>query len=149
MTTERPLHHQRQISLPEIGEAGQERLESSEVVLTASGDARDVEATYLRLAGVIVVDHGEPKVSAKTKTRSARKPSLKPSTNTKLSARALAKANARAQADVANGALEQLGLRAQAARDVADGALRALVGMRAVLGIGEEKTEDEGKTEDA
>ncbi len=45
------MRHTRQIRLPEIGEAGQARLASSEVVLGGRGLARDVERTYLRLAG--------------------------------------------------------------------------------------------------
>jgi sulfur-carrier protein adenylyltransferase/sulfurtransferase len=49
-----PVDHARygrQVRLPEIGEAGQERLSAATVALSATGFAREIEATYLRLAG--------------------------------------------------------------------------------------------------
>jgi molybdopterin/thiamine biosynthesis adenylyltransferase len=97
------VRHGRQIRLPEIGEAGQERLASSEVTLGGVGDAREVEAAYLRAAGVDLREKGKPPTSA----------------------------DARAHAAL----LATLGMTDRAARDVADGALRALVAMRAILGI--------------
>jgi hypothetical protein len=100
----------RQICLPEIGEEGQARLEASEVVLAGEGDAREVEATYLRLAGVKVREaHG----SASAKARAKAKPDEK---------------------TVAE-AVKALGIRDVAARDVAEGAMRALIAMRGILGV--------------
>jgi hypothetical protein len=98
----------RQSRLPEVGEQGQAVLEATEAVLGAAGDARLVEATYLRLAGL--------------KVREA-------------AGNAAAKARARADDKTATAALRALALGDPAARDVADGALRALVTMRAALGI--------------
>jgi hypothetical protein len=47
--------HGRQIRLPEIGEAGQERLGAAEVTLRSTAEAaREVEAAYLRAAGIRV-----------------------------------------------------------------------------------------------
>ena len=100
--------HGRQSRLPEVGEAGQALLEASEVVLGGAGDAREVEAAYLRLAGVKV---REAYASAKAKART--KPDEK----------------------VAADALKALAVRDLAARDVADGAMRALVAIRAILGV--------------
>jgi hypothetical protein len=100
----------RQIRLPEIGEEGQARLEASEVVLGGADDAREVEAIYLRLAGVKVREaHG----SASAKARAKAKPDEKTATD----------------------AVKALGVRDLAARDVAEGAMRALVAMRAILGV--------------
>jgi hypothetical protein len=98
----------RQIRLPEVGEEGQARLEASEVVLTGVGDAREVEATYLRLAGAKV---REAHASASAKARAKTKPEEK----------------------LATDAVKTLGLRDRAAYDVADGAMRALVAMRGIL----------------
>jgi hypothetical protein len=100
----------RQIRLPEIGEDGQARLEASEVVLGGAGDAREVEAAYLRLAGVKV---REAHASASAKARSRAKPDEK----------------------AAAEAVKLLGLRDRATLDVADGAMRALVVMRGILGV--------------
>jgi hypothetical protein len=56
MTTNR-LRYTRQIRLPEIGEAGQARLASAEVCLTAKDeDAQALELGYLQAAGVTVVE---------------------------------------------------------------------------------------------
>jgi hypothetical protein len=107
MTIDR-VRHGRQIRLPEIGEAGQERLYASEVVLQSAGDAREVEAAYLVRSGVRVVDDA--------------------SAATALEARS---ASSTAYADT----FAALGMRDRAARDVAEGALRALVAMRSALGI--------------
>ncbi len=102
--------HGWQIRLPEVGEAGQARLADSEVVLGGAGDAREVEAAYLRGAGVKVREaHG--------------------------SASAKAKAKARPDEKTVAEAVKVLGLRDPASRDVADGAMRALVAMRAILGV--------------
>jgi len=103
--------YERQIRLPEIGEEGQARLEASEVVLGGAGEAREVEATYLRLAGV--------------KVREAH-----------ANAAARARAKAKPEAKSSSEALKAIGVRDPAAREVADGALRALVAMRAILGVG-------------
>lgn len=104
------VRHGRQIRLPEIGEAGQERLSASEVVLQAAGDAREVEAAYLARAGVRVVDDA--------------------------SAAAAARARSEAEGLPDHGeVLATLGIRDASVRDVADGALRALIAMRKVLGI--------------
>lgn len=46
------MRYGRQIRLPEIGEAGQERLAAAEVVLGGKGDAREIEAAYLAGGGV-------------------------------------------------------------------------------------------------
>ena len=108
--------HGRQIALPEVGEEGQARLEASEVVLGGAGDAREVEAAYLRLAGA--------KVREAYATASAK-----------------AKAKARPDEKLATDALKALGVRDLAARDVADGAMRALVAMRTILGVSGAKGE--------
>jgi hypothetical protein len=100
----------RQIRLQEIGEEGQARLEASEVVLGGAGDAREVEGMYLRLAGL--------------KVREAY-----------ASASAKAKAKAKPDEKLATDAVKALGVRDRAAQDVADGAMRALVAMRAILGV--------------
>ncbi len=100
MTIDR-LRHGRQIRLPEIGEAGQERLVASEVVLSGAGAAREIEAAYLGAAGVTVRDVAGAQDDPTAKAR-----------------------------------LEALGVSDPAARDVADGAMRALVAMRALLGVG-------------
>ncbi|MCL2723003.1 MAG: hypothetical protein FWD69_01060 [Polyangiaceae bacterium] len=44
--------YERQIRVPEIGEEGQVRLGAAAVVLGGQGFVREIEATYLRLAGV-------------------------------------------------------------------------------------------------
>ena len=98
----------RQSRLPEIGDDGQTRLEATEAVLGGAHDAREVEAMYLRLAGL--------------KVREAH-------------ASASARAKAKPDEKVAVEALRALGIRDSAARDVADGAMRALLAMRAVLGV--------------
>ena len=105
------VRHGRQIRLAEIGEAGQERLLATHVVLGAVGDAREIEAAYVARSGMRVVDD----------------------------ARADAKEKAKTQADghavVRDEALASLGIRDVKALDVADGALRALLAMRKALGI--------------
>ncbi len=105
------VRHGRQIRLAEIGEAGQERLVATEVVLGAVGDAREIEATYVARSGMHVVDD----------------------------ARADAKEKAKSQADGQTAArdevLASLGIRDVKALDVADGALRALLAMRKALGM--------------
>jgi hypothetical protein len=103
--------HGRQIRLAEIGEAGQERLAATEVVLGAVGDAREIEATYVARAGMRVVD--DARADAKEK----------------------AKALADGQAVARGEALASLGIRDVKALEVADGALRALLAMRKALGI--------------
>ena len=51
------LRYTRQIRLPEIGEAGQERLAAAKVPLSAKDeDAQALELGYLQAAGVIVVE---------------------------------------------------------------------------------------------
>ncbi len=107
------VRYGRQLRLAEIGEAGQERLLATEVVLGASGDARETEATYAARTGMRVVDD----------------------------ARAEAKEKAAPQADLQATArialLASLGIRDVHALDVADGALRALLAMRKALGMGD------------
>jgi sulfur-carrier protein adenylyltransferase/sulfurtransferase len=110
MTVDR-LRHGRQIRLPEIGEAGQERLAASEVVLCGVGDAREIEAAYLARAGVRVVDDANAEIKAK------------------------AKADANGTAKLRAAALASLGMHDSIARETADGALRALLAMREILGI--------------
>ena len=100
--------HGRQIRLPEIGVEGQRRLEATEAVLGGAHDAREIEATYLRLAGLVVRE---------------------------AHASAAARAKAKPDEKVAVEALRALGISDPAARDVADGALRALIAMRTVLGV--------------
>lgn len=102
--------HGRQIRLPEVGEEGQARLEASEVVLGGAGDAREIEATYLRAAGVKVRE-AHPNASARTRAKAM--PEEKTSTD----------------------AVKALGIRDPAAREVAEGAMRALVAMRTALGV--------------
>lgn len=102
------VRHGRQIRLPEIGAEGQDRLDATEAVLGGAHDAREIEATYLRQAGL--------------KVREAH-----PS--------AAARARAKPDEKVAASALRELGMRDPAARDVADGAMRALIAMRTVLGV--------------
>jgi hypothetical protein len=109
MTIDR-VRHGRQIRLPEIGEAGQERLALTEVVLGATGDAREIEAAYVARAGMRVVDDAR----AEAKER--------------------AKAEADGQAAVRAQALTSLGISDSKALEVADGALRALLAMRKALG---------------
>ena len=110
MTLDR-VRHGRQIRLAEIGEAGQERLLSTDVVLGAVGDAREIEATYVARAGMHVVD--DARADAKEKV----------------------KAEADGQALARGEALASLGIRDVKALDVADGALRALLAMRKALAI--------------
>ncbi len=105
------VRHGRQIRLPEIGEAGQERLAASEVVLGGTGDVREVEAAYLARAGVRVVDDAHAQAKAR------------------------AKATAAGPKDVRTATLAALGIRDSFARDVADGAVRALLEMRTILGV--------------
>ncbi len=52
------VRHGRQIRLPEIGEAGQERLATSTVAPAGRGNARTIETRYLRYAGVNVSELG-------------------------------------------------------------------------------------------
>lgn len=99
----------RQIRLPEIGEAGQELLCASEVVLGGAGEARTVEASYVARAGIRVVDDASAEAKAK--------------------ARAIADGTDRVYLD----ALAALGFKDSMAREVGDGALRALLAMRNVL----------------
>ena len=111
------VRHGRQIRLPEIGEAGQARLDASTVVLgspAAAVDAREIEASYLRRAGISVRETADTKPNAK--------------------ANANAEANAEAEAATKN-ALAALGMKDSVARGVAEGALRALCAMRKILGI--------------
>jgi len=105
------VRHGRQIRLPEIGEAGQERLLATNVVLGAVGDAREIEATYVARSGMRVVD--DARADAKEK----------------------AKAQADGQAAARSEVLASLGIRDEKALDVADGALRALLAMRKALGM--------------
>jgi hypothetical protein len=114
MATMAGARHGRQIRLPEVGEEGQARLEATEVVLGGADDAREVEATYLRQAGM--------------KVREAH-----------ASASAKAKAKARPDEKLAVEAVKALGIRDVTARDVAEGAMRALVAMRTVLGVNGEE----------
>ena len=79
-------------------------------MLSGAGDAREVEASYLRLAGAKVRE-AYPSASAK------------------------AKAKTRPDEKLATDALKALGIRDLAARDVAEGAMRALVAMRTILGV--------------
>jgi hypothetical protein len=104
------VRYGRQIRLPEIGEAGQERLGASEVALGGRGDAREIETSYLRAAGVRVSE-----ASVALTSPPAALP-LGPAEYTAL--------------------LGTLGVQDRAARDVADGALRALLAMRALVGVG-------------
>jgi hypothetical protein len=82
--------------LPEIGEAGQARLEGARVRPCGDGFSGTIEARYLRAAG-IVVDEAAGEGSG-----------------------------------VSPG---ELGLHDASAREVGEGALRALVAMRAILGV--------------
>jgi hypothetical protein len=106
------VRHRRQIRLVEIGEAGQERLSSSEVALRGTGDVGEVEAAYLVGAGLRVTEH----VDAQPKAEPGG---------------ATAATNATALA----AALSSLGVRDTAASDVAQGALLALLAMRDALGL--------------
>ena len=106
------VRYGRQIRLAEIGEAGQERLLTTDVVLGAVGDAREIEATYVARTGMHVVD--DARADAKEK------------------AEALADGQAAARAAV----LASLGIADVKALDVADGALRALLALRKALGMG-------------
>jgi hypothetical protein len=54
----------RQIRVVEIGEAGQARLAASLVVLQGQGFVREVEETYLRLAGVPIALLAAPPADA-------------------------------------------------------------------------------------
>lgn len=105
------VRHGRQIRLAEIGEAGQERLVCTDVVLGATGTAREIEAAYAARSGMRVVDD----------------------------ARADAKERAREEADGRAAArtrvLASLGIDDARALEVADGALRALLAMRRALGV--------------
>lgn len=105
------VRHGRQIRLPEIGEAGQERLCASEVAVQSSNDAREIEAEYLTRSGIRVV--AAP------------------------SAPAAPAASANGGTAARDEVLASLGVRDAAARDVAVGALSALVAIRGVLGIEE------------
>lgn len=53
------LRYTRQIRLPEIGEEGQARLAAATVAPSGLGEARTIEATYLRLAGIGTVRDDE------------------------------------------------------------------------------------------
>jgi hypothetical protein len=110
MTLDR-VRHGRQIRLAEIGEAGQERLNATDVVLGAVGNAREIEAAYVARSGMRVVD--DARADAKEK----------------------AKAQADGQAAVQAEVLASLGVRDPKARELADGALRALLAMRKALGV--------------
>jgi hypothetical protein len=110
MTIDR-VRHGRQIRLAEIGEAGQERLAESAVVLGGTGDVREVEAAYLARSGVRVVDDATAAAKAKSRAASEGAPDLRAAT------------------------LTSLGIRDSFARDVADGAIRALLAMRKILDI--------------
>ena len=105
------VRYGRQIRLAEIGEAGQERLLATEVVLGGVGDAREIEASYVARTGMHVID--DARADAKEK------------------AKALADGQAAARAAV----LASFGIADTKALDVADGALRALVAMRKALGM--------------
>jgi hypothetical protein len=102
------VRHGRQIRLKEVGTAGQDRLDATEAVLSGAHDAREVEAVYLRQAG-LKVREAHPSAAARVRA----KPDEKLAVET----------------------LRALGVRDPAARDVADGALRALIAMRTVLGV--------------
>ena len=101
----------RQMRLPEIGEAGQQRLAASHVVLVGEGEAREIEATYLTRAGIGVVADPDAALAAR------------------LKARADGEANVHAEA------LASLGIGNCACRELADGALRALLAARKILAI--------------
>jgi hypothetical protein len=105
------VRYGRQIRLAEIGEAGQERLLATEVVLGAVGDAREIEASYVARTGMHVVD--DARADAKEK----------------------AKAAADGQGAARTEVLASLGIADVKALDVADGALRALLAMRKALGM--------------
>ncbi len=110
MTIDR-VRYGRQIRLAEIGEAGQERLLATEVILSAVGDAREIEATYVARTGMRVVD------------------------DARADAKERAKALADGQAATRTALLASLGIADVKALDVADGALRALLAMRKALGM--------------
>lgn len=110
MTLDR-VRHGRQIRLPEIGEAGQERLLTTDVVLGSAGDAREIEAAYVARSGMHVVDDARADVKEKTKEA------------------------ADGQATARAAVLASLGVRDPRALEVAEGALRALLAMRKALGI--------------
>ncbi len=105
------VRYGRQIRLVEIGEAGQERLLATEVVLGAVGDAREIEASYAARTGMRVVD--DARADAKEK------------------AKALADGQTAARVAV----LASLGIADVKALEVAEGALRALLAMRKALGM--------------
>lgn len=111
------VRYGRQVRLPEIGEAGQRRLSASEVVLAAANEAREIEATYLARAGVVVVDDARAPVAAEVDASGDRADR--------------ADRDAKAYAAV----LAALDIRDRSACDVAEGALRAVVAMRRILGI--------------
>jgi hypothetical protein len=113
------VRYGRQVRLPEIGEAGQERLCASEVTLQSVGaDAREIEVAYLRAAGVKVRDADEGVGADEEATPSSKRGKASKATET-----------------------DAMGVRDRAARDVAAGALAALMTMRAILGVGgEERT---------
>jgi hypothetical protein len=111
MTLDR-VRHGRQLRLPEIGEAGQERLLATEVVLGAVGDAREIEAAYAARSGMRVVD--DARADAKEK----------------------AKEEADGQSAARTEVLASLGIRDPKALEVAEGALRALLAMRKAVGVG-------------
>ena len=101
------LRYGRQIRLVEIGEEGQARLEASRVSAHGAGGAAEVETLYLKRAGVKVTE-----------------------------AESKAKADADPDAKAYAVLLASLGVRDSEAREIADGALRALVTVRKILGIG-------------
>jgi len=109
MSSNDQVRYERQIRLPEVGEAGQARLAASAIVLRAAGPAQEIEATYLKRAGASVTE-GTP---AERETA----------------------VDAKAHAT----ALAGLGVRDSEARVVAEGALRALEAMREILGLVEGK----------
>ncbi len=74
------LRHGRQIRLPEVGESGQERLTTTETILRGEGFAREIEETYLRVAGANVVHRSGtpgPRAAEDAKRISARALGLK------------------------------------------------------------------------
>ena len=102
------VRYGRQTRLPEIGQAGQERLGVARVAAGAEGEARDVEVAYLAAAGIPVIADADSKSDATAK----------------------AQANAEAKS-----ALAALAVKDPSARQVADGAMRALLAMRRILGV--------------
>lgn len=106
--------YRRQSILPEIGEAGQKRLEATVVRIEGGSTADDVAATYLRRAGVDV-----RRVSA-------------------FGAADLGSGNEAIDVALrqrAGESVEALGILDPAARDIAEGALLALGVLRSALDV--------------